>query len=97
MIIAVLSNVYIDMISKIDADYHASLVITYNRMKDDSKYGILIFGCPPFNIISFFFWPILVILHFCLKESTIKALNQFFCMIAHIPMACFLFAIFMLF
>jgi len=63
MIIAVLSNVYSDIIRKLDADYNANLAIAYQKMQWDSKYGLLIFASPPFNFISFIFMPVLLLLH----------------------------------
>ena len=63
MIIAALSNVYIDMINKIDADYNANLVLAYSKMRFDDKYGLLVFSGPPFNILSFVFMFILIALH----------------------------------
>jgi len=61
MIIAVLSNVYADMVSKLDADYNASLVISNYKMKWDKKYGLLVFASPPFNFISLCLTPPLLI------------------------------------
>ena len=87
MIIAVLSNVYVAVVGKIDADHNANLVLAYSKMKYDKIYGLLIFSFPPFNMISFALMPFLLMLYFCAKEKTIKAVNKVFCQITYFPMA----------
>ena len=87
MIIAVLSNVYADMVKKLDADYNASLVLTNYKMKWNSKYGLLIFASPPFNFVSFvLMFPLLAIDKLTNDKRTRQA-NKIFCKIVHAPYA----------
>ena len=95
MIIAVLSNIYHDLIDKIDADYNANLVLAITKMKWDEKYGLLIFAFPPFNVISFILSPFLLLMHFCLKEKEIKRANTILCMITYCPIVIIIFIVFL--
>jgi len=95
MIIAVLSNVYQDIIQKIDADYNANLVMAYSKMRFDYKYGLLIFSQPPFNVIAFFLMPVLWLFHYWVSDEQMSRFNIIFCKITFIPLAFVLFIIFL--
>ena len=69
MIIAVLNNVYSNMIDKIDADHNAYIVYSYSGLRFHRFYGLLIFAQPPFNILSLALSPILLITKRCSKDE----------------------------
>ena len=96
MIIAVLSNVYSDVLKEIDADYNANLVICEHRMRWDARFGLLIFAPPPINIISFLLMPILLIAHKCLSVNTVKKVNRVLTKISYFPIGLFFFILFLI-
>ena len=44
IIVALLNNLFKQVIAKIDADHNANLVTVYSKMKNDKKYGLLVFS-----------------------------------------------------
>lgn len=69
LIVSIVDNLYQNYQSQADSENRAVLVLTYERIKWDSKYGLLILFPAPFNLISFPLCIILLIInsHYSLK------------------------------
>ena len=89
LLIAVLSNVYSELLLVIEAEYRSNVNNTYNRFKWDKKYGSLIFGPPPINIFCIFFYPFLA-------AKNPKKINTYFTQFMHFFIALFLFIVFLI-
>lgn len=78
LLIAILSNVYSELNSRVDAE-HRSVVITYhNRWFWDDKYGILIFLPPPLTFLSLILSPIFIFM------NDPRCVNNYLCKVFYI-------------
>ena len=89
LLIAVLSNVYSELLLVIEAEYRSNVNNTYNRFKWDKQYGSLIFAPPPINGICLLFYPFLA-------TKNPQKINTYFTMVMFFFIALFLFIIFLI-
>jgi hypothetical protein len=61
LLIALLSNIYADLIEKVDAEHRAVVISYYNRMFWSMKYGVIIFLPPPFTYLNLILGPIVLL------------------------------------
>lgn len=73
LLIALLSNIYSDVISKVDSEHRAVVVTYYDRWFWDYRYGFLIFLPSPWSYLSLFIMPFLIF-----AKKPIK-LNNYLC------------------
>jgi hypothetical protein len=59
LLIALLSNIYSEVIAKVDSEHRAVVVTFYDRWFWDKRYGFLIFLPSPWSYISLFIMPFL--------------------------------------
>lgn len=62
LIIALLSNVYSNLMQRVDSGHHAVVIIYYDRWYWDDIYGILIFMPCPFTYLVTFAIPFLLLM-----------------------------------
>lgn len=60
LVVAIINNLFHYFEKKADAENRAVLVLSYERIKWDEEYGLMILLPAPFNIISLFFTLILI-------------------------------------
>ena len=73
LLIALLSNVYSDLIVRVDSEHRAVVIAYYNRFQWDEKYGNLIFLPSPLSYFLFILSPI------GLLHKNPKGWNSFLC------------------
>lgn len=83
LVIAIINNLFNFYEKKADAENRAVLVLTYERIKWDNEYGLLILLPAPFNLISI----ILIIILFYVPDRKREKLNNIFSKIAYILVA----------
>jgi hypothetical protein len=93
LVVAIINNLFHFFEKKADAENRAVLVLTYERIKWDEDYGLLILLPAPFNIISFVFSMILIFV----KDKHKKNLNIQFSKICYFVIALGNFLILILF
>jgi hypothetical protein len=75
LLIALLSNVYSELIVRVDSEHRAVVISYYDRLYWNVHYGFLIFLPPPFTFVTLLFCPA-----FILKKDT-RRLNDVLCKI----------------
>lgn len=60
LIIAILTNVYENLVDRVDAEYNSILINYYNRYRWNSKYGFLILLPAPFTLLTILFAPFVI-------------------------------------
>jgi hypothetical protein len=83
LVVAIINNLFHFFEKKADAENRAVLVLSYERIKWDEDYGLLILLPAPFNIISFFFSIILI----SVKDKHRNQLNTIFSKICYFIIA----------
>lgn len=83
LVIAIINNLFNFYEKKADAENRAVLVLTYERIKWDNEYGLLILLPAPFNLISIIF--ILILL--TVPDRKREELNSIFSKIAYFLVA----------
>ena len=78
LLIAILSNVYSELNSRVDAEHRSMVITYYNRWFWDERYGILILLPPPLTFLSLLLSPI-----FLFMKDT-RTLNSFLCKVFYI-------------
>lgn len=78
LLIAILSNVYSELNSRVDAEHRSMVITYYNRWFWDDRYGILILLPPPLTFLSLLLSPI-----FLFMKDT-RSLNNFLCKVFYI-------------
>ena len=86
LIVAIINNLFNEFQEQADAESRAMLVLTFERIKWDDRYGLLIMLPAPINILSLFFIPIL----FFIKDN-IEFYNMLFAKISYFFVALFIF------
>lgn len=88
LIIALLTNVYNNLIVRVDSGHHAVVIDYFNRWQWHDNYGLLIFLPSPFTYL------VNICLPFLLFQKKTKKTNMFLCKIFHIIYAIPLFVYF---
>lgn len=95
-IIAILADTYAKWSSKKLGLYYDGVIARIPVYEDDSCYGGLVVGTPPFNILAVGLLP----LYLCIKdENKLRSINDTFTKVVYLPIAliaCSLFAAFTL-
>jgi len=78
LIIALLTNVYNNLIVRVDSGHHAVVIDYFNRWQWHDGYGLLIFLPSPFTYLVNIFIPLLIF-----KKETTK-INLMCCKIFHV-------------
>ena len=93
LLIAVLSNVFEELIKVVDASNRAVLIQYYKNYRWDNNYGYLIFLSPPFNIINL---PVFLINCFYkgAQEKFNKIVTRIFYLVFYFPIISFTFGIY---
>jgi hypothetical protein len=92
LIIAIINNKFNDYQKQADAENRAVLVLTYERIKWDNDYGLLILLPAPFNIIAI---PFLIILLIFTKDQHRANVNLYFSKICYFIIAAGMFLFFL--
>ena len=91
-IIAILADTYSNLSQNRLGLYYDGIIARIPIYEDDDRYGGLIIGTPPFNILAFIMIPFYV---FVKDEDTLRRGNNVFSMILYAPLALVFTAIYM--
>lgn len=78
LLIALLSNVYSEVISRVECEYRAVVVMHYEKWNWNAEYGLLIFLPSPLSYIALLLCP----LYIFIKDTT--KLNDILCRICYV-------------
>ena len=91
LLIAILSNIYSEVITRVDSEHRAVLMSYYDRWFWDKKYGVLIFTVSPLTYLTFLASPLLLL------SSNPKPINDVLVKIFHFFYAFLIFLFFLIF
>ena len=83
-IIAILADTYGKLSAQSLGIYYDGIIARIPVYEDDSRYGGLIVGCPPFNVLALFMLPFYC---FSKSEERLKRVNHRFTQLLFLPVA----------
>ena len=83
-IIAILADTYSNLTSSSLGLYYDGIISRIPVYEDDSRYGGLIVGIPPFNLLAL---PMIPLYMFVKNENVLRRINDIFTKVIFIPIA----------
>ena len=91
-IIAILADTYAKLSTQSLGLYYDGVIARIPVYEDDSRYGGLIVGVPPFNILALFMIPVYLMIK---DEKKLRKVNNVFTKVMFAPVAVILTCVFM--